>query len=502
MFNLSNPQPLTNYRRHMAVTDKSNALERRAFKLPVSQQSRDEELVRRSGCPFAKKYNTMKTLRRSATGLAALLVATGLMGCATTKFVRITSTPDKAQVLLDDRPSGETPYTNTLSFRDAQGSYGVKLKKEGFKDTTDSIAYDPKNKHDYHFTLEKADEVSLELATVEPQKTPEGAKLQLLRRPTLAYLEVIERSPNVAAVTRVTSNEDPNAQVGAPVLSPTEDNLVYELIVLEGTAQYYCNIQKMTVGSFGQTRLTYGKWTDINPAFMPNGKVVVFSSNRTSNNKTLWRVNTDSAGGITRLTSSQAEDFSPSVASNGKLIVYASLPPKAEESQIWTIPVDGNLVTQLREGEFPCVAPDGKRILFSRKDKIGQDRQIWFMSVEGAGETQLTQSTELTDPGKKSSARMASQTPEQDFVQNIQARWSPDGKWIVYASNEGRDSKNRRNFDIWLMTADGSSRTQLTTNGSWDDCPCWDRTGEFIYFRSNRGGAWNIWRLKPILEAK
>src|SRR5207249_2640612 len=64
------------------------------------------------------------------------------------------------------------------------------------------------------------------------------------------------------------------------------------------------------------------------------------------------------------------------------------------------------------------------------------------------------------------------------------------------ASNEGRDSKGRRNYDIWLMAADGSSRTQLTTNGSWDDAPCWDHKGEFIYFRSNRGGAWNIWRLK------
>ena len=62
------------------------------------------------------------------------------------------------------------------------------------------------------------------------------------------------------------------------------------------------------------------------------------------------------------------------------------------------------------------------------------------------------------------------------------------------------------------MTAEGkpilapgfyiSSYTQLTTNGSLDDCPCWDRKGEYIYFRSNRGGVWNIWRFKPLLETK
>jgi hypothetical protein len=27
---------------------------------------------------------------------------------------------------------------------------------------------------------------------------------------------------------------------------------------------------------------------------------------------------------------------------------------------------------------------------------------------------------------------------------------------VVYASNEGRDSRQNRNYDIWLMAADGS----------------------------------------------
>jgi Tol biopolymer transport system component len=125
------------------------------------------------------------------------------------------------------------------------------------------------------------------------------------------------------------------------------------------------------------------------------------------------------------------------------------------------------------------------------------------MSIDGTEETQLTQTTEASDPAKIAAAAANTRDTERDlqlFVQNIQGRWSPDGRWIVYASNEGRDSKGRRNFDIWLMAADGSARTQLTTNGSWDDSPCWDRAGELVYFRSNRGAAWNIWRLKPILE--
>jgi Tol biopolymer transport system component len=242
----------------------------------------------------------------------------------------------------------------------------------------------------------------------------------------------------------------------------------------------YSNIQMQRVGSVAKTRLTYGKYLDKFPAFTPDGKRVVFSSNRTSDNSTLWAVSADTPAGITKLTNTQAEDYSPTVAPDGQLIGFTSLLPRADEPQIWTVPLGSSLMTQLREGESPQISPDGKQILFVRRDKSSANkaRQLWLMSVDGARETQLTQNTDH---------------------ETIDARWSPDGKWIVYATDEGRDSKSVKNFDIWIMAADGSKRTQLTTNGSWDDSPCFDAKGETVYFRSNRGGAWNIWRFQPML---
>ena len=104
---------------------------------------------------------------------------------------------------------------------------------------------------------------------------------------------------------------------------------------------------------------------------------------------------------------------------------------------------------------------------------------MWVMNIDGTAETQLMQNIEydVVDP-----------------------KWSPDGKWIVFSSDEGFDSKKNRNYDIWLIISDGSKRVQLTTNGSRDDSPCWDHSGKFIYFRSNRGGTWNIWRFNPMLQ--
>lgn len=325
------------------------------------------------------------------------------------------------------------------------------------------------------------------LTIVEPMPvaTEQGVKLATRPDKTLAYMEVIESSPNVKSVTRLTENEDRNIVVGPPVLSPTEDVMVYWEMPIKVKKDSYggawlsrtSNIYKQTIGSLAKTRITYGNRTDLYPAFNPGGKDLLFSSNRTGPNPTLWRISLAGGGGITKITNTLAEDYAPCVAPDESVIVYASNPPGAEEPQIWTVGYNGLLPTQLRVGRSAYVSPDGARILFVRFDKDSRKRQLWAMRMDGSEETQLTSNTDFD-------------------VED--ARWSPDGEKIIYASNEGVDSRKRRNFDIWILDADGTSKTQLTTNGSHDDSPCWDRKGKFIYFRSNRGGAWNIWRFEPV----
>jgi Tol biopolymer transport system component len=59
------------------------------------------------------------------------------------------------------------------------------------------------------------------------------------------------------------------------------------------------------------------------------------------------------------------------------------------------------------------------------------------------------------------------------------------------------DAQLRHNHDIYLVNADGSGLQRLTQNGSDDIKPAWSPSEDgVLYFLSNRGGAYNIWRMK------
>ncbi|MHA1813820.1 MAG: TolB family protein [Candidatus Thorarchaeota archaeon] len=323
--------------------------------------------------------------------------------------------------------------------------------------------------------------VKVPLVQVRPERTKETTEMSVVKVQTRAYLEVIERSPNVSTVTRITENEKEDVVLSDPVLSPDGSEIAYTVLTGRPGESIQSNIWKQLVGSKKRTRLTFGRWVDLHPWFSPDGRYVYFSSNRDGRSLSLWRISSEGGGGLTKITSSEADDYRPCISSDGEVIVYESLPSLSpflaagNEPQIWTVQPDGKLPTQLREGECPRISPDGNWIVFVRTARESGRKQIWLMGVDGSSETQLTNNSDYDA---------------------IDPQWSPDGNWIAFASDEGLDSRGKHNFDIWIMKSDGTQKTQLTTNGSRDDSPCWDRTQDYIYFRSNRGGKWNIWRLK------
>ena len=66
---------------------------------------------------------------------------------------------------------------------------------------------------------------------------------------------------------------------------------------------------------------------------------------------------------------------------------------------------------------------------------------------------------------------------------------SPDGKRIAF------DSRPEGQPEIFAINVDGSGLTRVTSDPAEDVVPAWSADGRWIYFGSNRGGNWQIWKV-------
>jgi Tol biopolymer transport system component len=104
--------------------------------------------------------------------------------------------------------------------------------------------------------------------------------------------------------------------------------------------------------------------------------------------------------------------------------------------------------------------------------------QIYTINPDGSGLTPLTSSAGW----------------------NVSPAWSPDGGKIAFSSS--RDDPNPGgcnpcNFEIYVMNADGSGQTRLTTDASNDRNPQWSPDGAKIVFDSTRTADGDIYSMNP-----
>jgi Tol biopolymer transport system component len=80
--------------------------------------------------------------------------------------------------------------------------------------------------------------------------------------------------------------------------------------------------------------------------------------------------------------------------------------------------------------------------------------------------------------------------------------WSPDGTRILFSCRPDRLLPTApRPFEICVMNADGSDRTQLTHDGVFHGTPTWSPDGEQIVFHRNVSGLPELWTMEPVVDA-
>lgn len=222
--------------------------------------------------------------------------------------------------------------------------------------------------------------------------------------------------------------------------------------------------------------LTSGLVIDRQPVFSPDGKSVMFSSNR-GGTLDLWEVSLE-GGELHRLTDDPADDWDPAYSPDGQSIFWSS--NRGGGFEIWTARRDGSAPRQVShdslDAENPAPTRDGRGVLYSSSnpEKAG----LWSIPLEGGtGDHLLRSSTlipDLSPDGRyvsvvRSAGTLLPNLTVFDLEQRRElpapvgirlvlgafqagrSRWSPDGGSLVYTDNapNGQTVLLRRPLADW-----------------------------------------------------
>lgn len=404
-----------------------------------------------------------------------------------TKTVRIVTDPTGAAITVDGRPleakdgvAAAKVQFPPLNEKGDLKTYTVTVTKKTAESEWEpqkfTLAWDS-GRTDYNVKLKEILTRPVRLLTAEPVRTDDGWEIEPAVTTTLAMKDVTEgakREPPIQ-ITKLPRG----TQIDTLSVSPDGSKLLFTTLFGDTKAALRSQmVAVQTDGSGGADYLSDGKSLEITPSYTPAGDAFVFSSNRAGKRMSVWSMSSTGAPGITQLTGGDTNDLWPSIDSDPKpRLFYQALVDTRPDPRLYMTQLGTTTRTDLTQmgGAQPRVSPKADAVVFvAVNDKTGK-RDIYRMPDRGGIPQNLTNSPD---------------------VDEFDPAWNANANRVAFVSDAGVDEERRQNFDIWVVDMARPERpVQITTNGSWDDHPQWDPVGNAIYFRSNRGGEWAIWKI-------
>jgi len=259
-----------------------------------------------------------------------------------------------------------------------------------------------------------------------------------------------------------------------------------------------------------QRQITDRKDGACQPSWSPDGSSLAFISpcrrkDETYPGANIYTIKIDPDGNpdrssLTQVTSSLEGDFDPAWAPDGRRIAFTSL--RNGKSSIWVLNLEDLSLQELSQSRYtdrqPAWSPSGMRLAFVRQAPASQ---VWYMTDSGQLQRQFTFSGAVNNlwPAWSTDEQVIfysqvsvdsssavpvlvyrryedRELPTENRISTdpkntgpiVEVNPSPDGFWLTYES--WLDGKNH---DIYIMSANGSNATRLTTDPGHDFGPLW-----------------------------
>jgi TolB protein len=265
-------------------------------------------------------------------------------------------------------------------------------------------------------------------------------------------------------------------------ISPVADHIAY-MSTLDGEADIYT----MTPTGLMNFNLTHDKSlglrTDVEPAWSPDGQFVAFQRNFLKTGVAGSQIYLVAADG-TKLgplmpPTKGVVDMHPSWAPDGQSIVFAS--DRDGNFDLYLYRTSSDQVIQLTDSKpgvanlEPTWSPNGERIVFTRQGVTAtvSPSTLYVLAVKEGVIYRLTKRA-LTGRG------------------DHDATWSPDSKRIAFTSDRLRSSVIRSN-DLFVVNADGSGLTRVTSLAGNEYHPTFSPYGDQLAFIGDQTGATEIY---------
>ena len=185
----------------------------------------------------------------------------------------------------------------------------------------------------------------------------------------------------------------------------------------------------------------------------------------------IFESNPDGSG-LTRLTDATGYDAEGAYSPDGRQIVFTS--QRDNDLEIYVMDADGGNPRRLTSAAGydggPFFSPDGTQVLYraDHRNDGKQNLQLRIMNADGSGDRAITDNP----------------------IFNWCPYWHPLGKWMIFtqADHEAYARGGKPNYDLHLTTTDGDRFERVTFDDAFDGLPVFSSDGKRLMWTSKRGG--------------